>query len=97
MCCTVARMASGGGPARAGRARPGTGPAARRAGGVAAGGTMPRCLDSADMTGTLSGVVLVAGFGVVAVLGVALVVVLFRISGRPESGGPDADAAARRR
>ncbi len=45
----------------------------------------------------LSGVVLVAALGVVAVLGVALVVVLFRISGRPESGGPDGDAAARRR
>jgi hypothetical protein len=47
------------------------------------------------MAGMLSGVILVVAFGLVAVLGLALVAALFRLSGRPESGGPDADATER--
>ncbi|MGO8960818.1 MAG: hypothetical protein ACLQFR_26095 [Streptosporangiaceae bacterium] len=49
------------------------------------------------MTAMLSSVFLVVIFGLVAVLGVALVVVLFRISGRPEAGGPDGDRERRPR
>ncbi len=49
------------------------------------------------MTAMLSGVAMVIAFGLVGVLGVALVVVLFRISGRPESGGPDGDGERRSR
>jgi hypothetical protein len=49
------------------------------------------------MTAMLSSVFLVLACGLVAVLGVALVVVLLRISGRPESGGPDGDSERRSR
>ena len=47
------------------------------------------------MAGMVSGVVLVVTFGLVAVFGLALVAALLRISGRPESGGPDGDASER--
>jgi hypothetical protein len=47
------------------------------------------------MAGMLSGVVLVAALGLVAMLGLALVAALFRISGSQESGGSDGDASRR--
>jgi hypothetical protein len=38
------------------------------------------------MTALISGVILVAAFGLVAVLGLVLLVALYRISGRPAAG-----------
>jgi hypothetical protein len=40
------------------------------------------------MSATLSGVIVVAAFGLVAVLGLVLVVALFRVTGGPAAGTP---------